>query len=79
MIYLKSALAGIITVAVTTLLYGAVMYAYVQTRLWMARRAGPEDTYFVVVHLHLFALPSIVTVVVAFMCGAYWMFRRSRG
>jgi hypothetical protein len=78
MIYFKSVLAGIVTVVVTTVLYSAVMYAYVQARLWMYSHAGPDETYFVVVHWNLFALPSIVTAIAVFLCGAYWMFRRLR-
>jgi hypothetical protein len=78
-IYFKSVLAGIVTVVVTTALYSAVIYARLQTRLWMYRRASPGDTFYVEIHWHPFTLPSIAVMLLIFLCGAYWMFRRSRG
>jgi hypothetical protein len=77
MIYLKSVVAGIVTVVATTLMYSAIMHAYLQTRLWMYRRANPGDTYFIVVHWHFSAL-SLIPDFAVFLCGAYWMFRRLR-
>ena len=76
-IYLKSVLAGIVTVGITTLLYGAVIYAWVQARMWMDSRANPGDTYFVVVDWH-FSGFSLVLALAIFFCGAHWMFRRLR-
>jgi hypothetical protein len=77
MIYIKSVLAGIVTVVVTTAVYSALGYAYLQTRLWMLRHANPGDTYFVVAHWHFSAL-SLIPEFAVFLCGAYWMFRRLR-
>jgi hypothetical protein len=78
-IYLESVLAGIVTVLVTTAVYSAVTYARLQKRLWMYRRASPGDTFYLEIHWHPFTLPSVAVVLLTFLCGAYWMFRRPRG
>jgi hypothetical protein len=78
MIYIKSVLAGITTVAVTVFLYSAFVYCYVQARLWMYRRLNPADTFFVVAHWRFYSVPSLIATAAVFLCGAYWMFRRLR-
>lgn len=78
MIYLKSALAGIITAVLASAVYAAIVYTYVQVRLRILAAQSPTDTYFVVAHWHPLALQSVITMTALFLAGAYWMFRRLR-
>jgi hypothetical protein len=78
MIYLKSALAGIVTGVLASAVYIGIGYSYVQARLRMLAAQSPTETYFVVAHSHLFSLPFLIVTAALFLAGGYWMFRRLR-
>jgi len=74
MVYLKSFLAGVAALIIAALVICVVFFAGPGTKLLTPPAAG-GDTYFVVLHWHLW--PTFGISLLVFAAGFWWQFRRT--
>jgi len=74
MVYLKSLLAGVAALIVAALVICVAFFAGAAAKL-LAPRAAGGDTYFVVLHWHLW--PTLGVSLLVFAAGFWWQHRRT--